>query len=91
MHSDPHLSTTVLAAGAGQSEERQGQKTTGRPPQPSKRQMLATRVCQRQETEDALQGRANRLDGLGVKTERGFRNVPKAFGPRHENDEVGMH
>lgn len=45
----------------------------------------------RQETEDALQGRANRLvDGLGVKTERGFRNVPKAFGPRHQKDEVGM-
>lgn len=38
-----------------------------------------------------MQGRANRLvDGLGMKTERGFRNVRKAFGPRHQKDEVGM-
>ena len=79
MHSDPHLSTTILAAGAGQSEERQGQKTTGRPPQPSKRQMLATRVCQRRETEDALQGRANRLDGLGVKTREDSEMSPRLF------------
>ena len=49
------------------------------------------RACVRRlETEEALHGRASRLvDGLGVKTERGFRNVPKAFGPRYQKNEVG--
>ena len=47
MHNDLHLSAVVLAAGAGESEERQGQKMAGRPPQPSEHRMLATRLCQK--------------------------------------------